>query len=255
MKVGKKPTNAYPPGNVSLERALSKLGFASRTQARVLIEAGRVRVGERVVKNSKLGVNPEKARISIDGETAAAEPFTAYLLHKPKGVVTTRSDEKGRKTVFSFIQDARAHLHSVGRLDLATSGLLILTNDTQLSNWLTDPETGIPRTYTVTVRGEVDEAILARLRKGVKDGDDFLKPTKIELKKGSRRESHLVVTLCEGKNREIRRLFLAVEREVSALKRVSYGALELGTLQPGEIRPLTQQEIKAAFPGAAFKLK
>lgn len=248
-------TNRYPLGHVSLERALSKLGLASRTVGREWIEAGRVSVNGKVVKNPKSAVHPEKAKIKIDGEAASAQSFVAYILNKPKNVVCTRSDEKGRQTIFSIITHDKPHLHSVGRLDYATTGLLLLTNDTRLSDWLTDPEQEIPRTYVVTVRGEITEEKYKTLCKGVKDEGEFLKPQSVVLKKTSGKESHLEITLTEGKNREIRRLMLAVGCEVTALKRISYGPLELGNLGLGEYTELSLIEILSFFPEAKTKLK
>jgi 23S rRNA pseudouridine2605 synthase len=242
------------PGHVSLERALSKLGLASRTQARALIEAGQVKVDGQVRTHPGFKVWPEKARIEIGGESARAAKPVALLLHKPRGVVTTRSDEKGRPTVFSLVEkEGHGHLVAVGRLDWATSGLLILTNDTRLAAWLADPVNGVSRTYLVSVRGLVEEESLARLRSGISDRGEKLSAEAVVLRKASRKESHLVVELKEGKNREVRRMFASVGHEVTRLKRVAYGSLELGELAPGACRELSAKELRAAFPGAPIK--
>jgi len=245
------------PGHVALERALSKLGIASRTKAREWILAGKVRVNGKVETRPLFSVWPEKARIEIEGEkVAAASPLT-LLLYKPKGIITTHSDEKGRKTVFSLLPEKiskqAGHLIAVGRLDRATTGLLILTNDTRLSAWLTDPVNEVRRVYLVTVRGEVTESELGTLRKGVLEQGEKLLPDAVVLRKASRKESHLTVTLTEGKNREIRRLFASLNHEVTRLKRVSYGSLELGELKPGDCRILSLDELKAAFSGAPLR--
>jgi 23S rRNA pseudouridine2605 synthase len=147
-----------------------------------------------------------------------------------------RRDPEGRRTVFDVVGDAGAGLNAVGRLDLASSGLLLLTTDTQLANWITDPANAVLRVYVVTVRGEVSAEARAALGAGV------------TLHKKSRRESHLVVHLRTGRNREVRRLFEAIGHEVMRLKRVAVGGLELGTLGPGEWRELTRAEVRAAFP-------
>lgn len=238
---------------VPLERAFSKLGHASRGQARELILAGRVKVNGTVRKDPLFPVTPENAILEVDGKRLDRQDWRALILHKPKSIVTTRSDEKGRPTVFSLLKDGGQGLHAVGRLDFATTGLLILTNDTRLSSWLTDPENQVSRTYVVTVRGEITPEKLNTLQKGVMDEGEFLKPDAIELKKASGRESHLVVTLSEGKNREIRRLFLSVGNEVTRLKRIAFGGLELGELPAGETRELTREEIESAFPGAPIR--
>lgn len=235
------------PGQVSLDRALSKLGLASRTQARELIAAGRVRVNGVVRTVAGFPVNPERAKIEIDGARVEAAEWKAFVLHKPRGVVTTRSDEKGRRTVFDLLPPGSG-LHAVGRLDFATSGLLILTNDTRLSSWLTEPSNRVDRVYLISVKGLVEPEVLARAVAGVSEGGEILQADSVELRKASGRESHLTVVLRQGKNREIRRLFAALGHEVIRLKRVSYGGLELGELEAGEFRELSREEVQRAFP-------
>ena len=223
---------------VPLNRALSKLGILSRAQATEAIRAGRVRVDGRVARDPARLVVPERVRIAVDGEPKASAAWRTILLHKPRGIVTTRHDPDGRRTVFDVVGDAGAGLNAVGRLDLATSGLLLLTTDSQLANWITDPANGVTRVYIVTVRGEVSPETLRRLG------------PEVALRKTSGRESHLVVTLREGKNRQVRRMFHAFGHEVTRLKRVALGGLALGRLDPGEWRDLTRAEIRAAFPGS-----
>ena len=230
-------------GQVPLERALSKLGVASRSQTRSMIEAGRIAIDGRIVKDAGLLVIPETAKISIDGKLIKRAAASTIMLYKPRGIVTTKSDEKGRKTVYSLLPPQLQHLHPVGRLDMATTGLLIMTTDTQLSNTLTDPDHEIPRVYTVSVEGMITDEDLARLSKGIEDEGQWLKASKITLRKASRKESHLVVELTEGKNREIRRMFEALGSAVIALKRVRFGKLELGALEPGQYRQVAVQEI------------
>jgi pseudouridine synthase len=155
-----------------------------------------------------------------------------------------------RPTVFSLLKGKELHLLAVGRLDWATTGLLILTNSSRLASWLTEPSNQIERTYLVSVRGEVTTDELHRLRSGLMDDGDLLKAEEVLIRKASQKESHLTVRLTEGKNREIRRMFLALGHEVTRLKRVAYGPLELGDLEPGEYRELTIDELKRAFPSA-----
>lgn len=183
-------------------------------------------------------VVPERARFLVDGVPCAKAAWRTILLHKPRGVVTTRSDPQGRPTVFDVVGEDSAGLRPVGRLDLATSGLLLLTTDTQLANWITDPSNAVPRVYVVTVRGEVSPATAASFDAAV------------TLRKASRRESHLVVELREGKNRQVRRMFEAAGHEVTRLKRVKFGGLELLALEPGRWREVDRAELRAAFPGA-----
>ena len=219
-----------------LNRALSKLGILSRARATEAIRAGRVRVDGRIVRDPARLVVPERARIVLDGERRIKAAWRTILFHKPRGVVTTRHDPEGRRTVFDEIGDAAEGLNAVGRLDLATSGLLMLTTDTQLASWITDPANAVPRVYAVVVRGDVSGETLAQL------GSD------VALRKRSRRESHLVVTLREGKNRQVRRMFEESGHEVTRLKRVALGGLDLLGLEPGQWRDVTRDEIRAAFP-------
>jgi 23S rRNA pseudouridine2605 synthase len=225
-------------GKVALNRALSKLRILSRAQATEAIRAGRVRVDGRLIHDPLTLVVPERAHIELDGGEPPKTARRTIVFHKPRGVVTTRKDPEGRRTIYDVLGDAGRGLVAVGRLDRATTGLLLLTSDTQLADWLTDPANEVPRLYVVTVRGRVTEAALTRLTETV------------TLRKASGRESHLLVELREGKNRQVRRMFAGIGHEVTALKRVRFGGLDLGELQPGEFRELLRKEIAKAFPGA-----
>lgn len=237
---------------VSLERALSKLGLASRSQARELILQGRVTVSGKVVTTPSMRIVPEGLAIAIDGATTdPAEPLT-ILLHKPRGYVTTRSDPEGRKTVYDLLDDLPGRVVPVGRLDLATSGLLVLTNDTQFANWLTDPESGVDRIYLVTVEGRVTSEAAERLVDGMSVDGEALSAVAAVVRRASNRESHLTITLREGKNREVRRLLAAIGHPVTRLRRVQVGGLELGTLPAGMWRRLSVNELRLAFPGYPF---
>jgi pseudouridine synthase len=229
-------------GRVALERALSKLGAASRAEAQRLVRAGRVTVDGAVIDDPLAPVIPECASIAIDGIAVRRAAWRTIALHKPRGVVTTRRDPAGRRTVFDLLGDDASGLVAVGRLDLASSGLLLLTTDTQLANWLTDPANGIIRRYVVTVRGAVTDEERTRLETGIGD----LRACRVTVRKRSKRETHLIVELKEGKNREVRRLFAAVGHEATSLKRVAFGPIELGTLQPGEFREIARPEIERA---------
>ncbi len=235
---------------MTLERALSKLGFCSRSEARDLLRDGRVAVDGRVVRDPERSVVPERAAIAVDGRLVARAPALTVAFHKPRGCVTTRSDPEGRPTIYAHLADLPARLVPVGRLDLATSGLLLLTNDTRLADWLTDPRQRVPRVYVVTVRGSLPESAAERLCAGIEDGGERLAARRIEVRKRSGRETHLVVTLEEGRNREVRRLFAAVGHEVTRLKRVAFGGVELGDLPPGAWRAVTEEELRRAFPAA-----
>ena len=245
----------YKPGRVALERALSKLRLASRREAQQLVRDGRVMVNGRCVTDPLAAVSPERDRIEVDERVAAAPRWRTIALHKPRGSVTTRRDPEGRSTVFDLLGPEAEGLVAVGRLDLASSGLLLLTTDTQLAERLTNPASGIVRRYVVTVRGELTDEDCA----GMVRGRDGLKASSARIIKRSRRETHLIVELTEGKNREIRRLVSAVARtpahakkgsdpaltpfRVTRLLRVAYGPIELGTLQPGQWREITSAEV------------
>jgi 23S rRNA pseudouridine2605 synthase len=238
------------PGQVPLERALSKLGLASRSQTREWILAGRLTVNGVVERNPERQVVPERTKFAVDDIPLTKAKHKTVILYKPRGVITTRSDEKNRPTVFSLLPSNMPHLNAVGRLDLATSGLLILTNDNRFGDWLSDPANAIPRVYLSTVNGEFTEEHLAKLRKGVSSEGETLRAEHVEIRKASHKETHLIVKLTEGKNREIRRLFLALDFEVTSLKRVSFGALTLGDLAPGKYREISLLELRQAFPNA-----
>lgn len=247
------PSSRRPPGTVSLERALSKLGIASRSEARRWIAEGRIQVDGRTTTNSQTPVVPERIRVEVDGEPAGRAAPLTVLLHKPRGVVTTRSDPQGRPTVYSCLEGIETFLGPVGRLDAATTGLLLLTNDTRLADWLTDPQNAVPRVYLVTVKGEMGEAEARRLEEGIEEDRERLAARSVRIRKRSGRETHLVVELTEGKNREIRRMLAAVGHEVTKLKRVAYGGLELGHLAPGKWRTVSPEELRDAFPGAPLR--
>ncbi len=228
--------NSKQKGRVSLERALSKLGLCSRTEARGWIEAGRVKVHGSVERDPSRQVNPDTAHVEVDGTKAVREEGRLILLHKPTGVLTTKRDPEGRPTIYSLLPPELHSLHPVGRLDLHTSGLLLLTNLTRLSSFLTDPVNAIPRIYIVGVEGRVLEEALRNMEAGIEDDGEILKARSAALLKSSGKESLLRLELVEGKNREVRRLCAGMGHEVRSLKRVSFGSFELGDLTPGSWR-------------------
>jgi 23S rRNA pseudouridine2605 synthase len=198
-------------------------------------------VNGRVVTDPLAAVHPERDVLAIQGVERARAPWRTLALYKPRGVVTSRRDPQGRTTVFDLLGTAGKDLVAVGRLDLATTGLLILTSDTQLAERLTNPDRAVIRRYVVTVRGLVSDREADAIRHGIDD----MRAASIDVRKRSARESHLIVELTEGRNREVRRLFGAVGHEVTRLLRVAYGPIELGSLQPGAWRELTPE----AFAG------
>ncbi len=239
-------------GKVPLERALSKLGIASRSETRRWVLAGRIKVDRIVRRDPNFLVAPETSVLELDESRLIRPIKRIILLYKPRGAVTTRSDEKGRTTIFSLLEKKDQNLHTIGRLDMATSGLLLLTNDSRLSSWLTDPLNRIPRVYLATVKGRVSDEKLAALHKGIEDQGERLTANKIILRKASGRESHITVELLEGKNREIRRMFTAIGHEITSLKRIAFGGLTLGTLQPGQYTELSMEQLRKFFPQASM---
>ena len=229
-----------PVPRVPLVRALSKLGLASRSEARTLVAAGRVQVNGKTVTDGARRVRLDRDRLAIGEVTADVDrPRRVLVLNKPRGVITTRRDPDGRRTVFDLLGDAAHGLVAVGRLDRASTGLLILTNDTALADALTNPANRVPRRYVVTVRGRVTPETAAALEQGIDVADsrgevERLGATRVTIRKVSGRESHLIVELVEGRNREIRRLFSAMGHEATRVHRISFGDYQLGELHPGQ---------------------
>jgi 23S rRNA pseudouridine2605 synthase len=240
-----------PVSRVHLNRAMSKLGILTRSRATEAILAGRVRVNGRVVVDPAEQINPDVARIELDEQPTGPAEWRTILLNKPRGVVTTRTDPAGRTTVYDVLKDDGEGLMPIGRLDPATTGLLLLTTDAGLAAWISDPANTVSRLYVVEVRGKVTPEEASQLEAGITIHGARpmeLRADSVVLRKASNRESHLTVELRDGKNRQVRRLFEAIGHEVSRLKRVKLAGLELDTLEPGQWRDLTLDEIATAFP-------
>jgi 23S rRNA pseudouridine2605 synthase len=232
---------------LTVDRLLSKRGIASRGTSQEWIRAGRVQVNGRVIRDPAMWVLWPKDAVSIDDKPIQDSVKRFVLFHKPKGVVTTHRDEKDRKTIFDLLPPDLGYMHAVGRLDQATSGLLLLTNDSVLSSYLTDPVHKVMRTYLVSVRGEFTEAQAIKAVVGVVEGSERLQCHSVKIQKSSGRESHLEVVLVQGKNREIRRLFMALEHEVTRLRRIQYGPFKLGDLSSGAWREIPIQDVRKAL--------
>lgn len=231
---------------VRLARALSKRGAMSRSLAVEAVRAGRVRVNGRVATDPELRVDPAADAIDLDGKAVVAAEPIYLLLNKPVDVVTTRSDERGRKTVYDFLGAAGQWVFPVGRLDRESAGLLLLTNDTALGERLTNPASKVKKTYRVKVDGVPTAEQIERLRAGVKLDDGYVTmPAEVEVEKENPSSAWLRVAILEGKNRQIRRMVQAIGSRVEALIRVAIGPIALGDLAPGAMRPLTPQELAA----------
>jgi 23S rRNA pseudouridine2605 synthase len=245
MRATQRPHAPRPHARmVGLARALSKLGFCSRSQAQAAIAAGRVRVNGLVRRDPEWRVAPERDQIEVDGQPVRRAAKVYLLLNKPRGLVTTAADEQGRATVFDCLAGANLPLVGpVGRLDKASEGLLLLTNDTEWAARLTDPAQHIDKSYHVQIDRLADELLVRRMTDGVQAGDDFLAAKRARLLRRGSRNSWLEVVLDEGKNRHLRRLLAALEVSVLRLVRVAIGSLELGELGKGEFRHLTGTEV------------
>lgn len=228
-----------PPGD-RIAKVLSRAGIASRRDAERLISEGRVSVNGKVITSPALNVT-DADRIVVDGK-AVTEPDAPrlWLYHKPPGVVTTAKDEKGRPTVFDSLPPEMPRVHTVGRLDLNSEGLLLLTNDGGIKRRLELPSSGWLRRYRVRVKGSPEDRALIPLREGITvDGERF-QPMQVTLDRQQGSNAWLTVALREGKNREVRRALAAIGLAVNRLIRVSYGPFKLGDLKPGDV-----SEIKA----------
>lgn len=223
----------------TLERVLSKSGLGSRTQARSWIGQGRVRVNGREIQNPDHWVDLERDKVLFDGRPLRAARKRYLLLHKPTGYITTFKDTHGRPTVYHLLEDVDTFVAPVGRLDLDSSGLLLLTNDTALAERLTNPDHKVPKTYLVKAATVLSDEQLAQLRHGVELKDGPTRPA------GVRRESanSLLITITEDRNRQVRRMLEAVGSAVVELTRTSIGKLRLGDLPEGAWRELTREEV------------
>ncbi|MBA2627635.1 MAG: rRNA pseudouridine synthase [Gemmatimonadales bacterium] len=228
-----------------LQRALAQAGIASRSAAEELIEAGKVKVDGKVAAlGSK--VDPAKQRITVSGKPVKAVERRWLAFHKPMGIVTTASDEEGRKTVFDFIQDPKG-LTYVGRLDVMTTGLLLLTTDGEAVNRLTHPRYRIPRHYTALVHGRPTGEVAAAVRQPVAVEGRPVVPEDVRVRPGNEGRSIIDLTLQEGRNRIVRRWCEAMGLKVERLARLSYGPVRLGDLAAGRYRPLTPAEERALY--------
>jgi 23S rRNA pseudouridine2605 synthase len=231
-----------PSRRVGLARALSKLGYCSRSQAFALVRAGRVKVNGALRRDPEAPILLGRDRISIDGQPLAASAKLYLMLNKPRGVVTTAADEKARRTVYDCLPAGLPWLGPVGRLDKASEGLLLLTNDSAWAARLLAPETHLDKTYHVQIGAAADSALLAKLEKGITADDDLLRVKSARVLRRGGRNTWLEIVLDEGKNRHIRRLLAAFGIEVLRLVRVAIGPLVLGNLPKGASRPLAADE-------------
>jgi 23S rRNA pseudouridine2605 synthase len=233
---------------IGIARILSKMGYCSRAEGERLVAAGRVTLNRVVVRDPEAPVVMARDVVAVDGKTVEAARQVYWVMHKPAGIVTTANDEKGRRTVYDLLPAGMPWISPVGRLDMESEGLLLLTNDTVWAARITSPESHVDKTYHVQIDRAPDHRILAALHAGVEDGGDFLKAKKASpLRSG---ENWLEIVLDEGKNRHIRRMLDVLGVPVLRLVRVAVGQLLLGDLPPGAARPLTDVEKALLSSGA-----
>jgi 23S rRNA pseudouridine2605 synthase len=237
---------------VSLARALSKLGVCSRAQGERLVDAGRVRVNGAIVRDRSHRLDPERDLIEVDGVRVAHVEHVYLMLNKPRGLVTTTDDPQGRATIYQCLRDAALpFVVPVGRLDKASEGLLLLTNDSRWSAGLLDPRSHVDKVYHVQVRGPDPSAAMARVAAGIVEratGERLEVKAISLLRTGSRSGAWFDVVLDEGKNRQLRRIFAEVGLEVVRLVRVAIGPLVLGDLAKGAWRFLREDEVRSLAP-------
>lgn len=237
--------SAVPAEAERLQKVLASAGIGSRRQCEELIRTGRIEVDGQVVTEQGVRVDPFRQEVRVDGQAVAQSNRVYYAVNKPAGVVTTNLDPSGRPRVVDLIPGDRNRLFPVGRLDLYSEGLILVTNDGELANRLTHPRFGITKTYRVQVAGDPSEEVLNKLRRGVHLAEGVAKVDRLIVKHRHGKSSTLEMDLSEGKNREIRRILAQVGHKVLRLLRTAVGPIRLGRLAPGEHRRLTRAEIDA----------
>lgn len=229
---------------IRLQRYLAECGVASRRASEELIRAGRIRVNGAVAALGQ-SIDPAIDAVECDGKAIRKDGKVYILLNKPKGTVTSARDTHSRKTVLDCLDGVAERVFPVGRLDLDTEGALLLTNDGDLAYALTHPKFGVPKVYLARVQGQVSQASVAMLRKGVRLEDGVTAPAQVAIVKTMERQTLLRLTLTEGKKREVKRMCEAVGHRVRELKRTAFANLTVAGLEPGQWRPLDANELAA----------
>ena len=234
----------------TLERVLSKAGVGSRVDARSWTHAGRVRVNGQITRNPDQWIDMKRDRVLFDGKPLVARERIYLLLYKPPGYLTTYKDPEGRPTVYDLIADAGTFLSPVGRLDLDTSGLLLMTNDNQFAERVTNPTSHVPKTYLVKASAVLTDTQLQQLRDGIELADGPTRPALVTRLRDSGKYTHFEITLTEGRNRQVRRMIEALEANVLKLVRVRIGHIAIGRLPIGKWRLLTAAEVASLSKGS-----
>ena len=228
----------------TLDRVLSKAGIGSRTDATRLIRGRRVQVNGRTVTNPETWIDPKRERVAVDGRALTTPKPVHLLLYKPKGYLTSYGDPDGRKTVYDLMPPKIPWIFPVGRLDLDTSGLLVMTNDAPLAERLTNPEHEVPKTYLLKASRLLTDEEIARLRSGLELKDGPTRPARVRRVKDQGGRTTLEMTITEGRNRQVRRMIEALDAKVLKLVRIAIGRVRIGEMPIGSTRPLTAEEIR-----------
>jgi 23S rRNA pseudouridine2605 synthase len=232
-------------GRERLQKVLAQAGVASRRDCEELIREGRVEVDRHVVTELGTRVDRQQQEIRVDGEALATPKLVYFAVNKPIGVVSTSSDPAGRPRVIDLLPPNAPRVFCVGRLDLTTEGLILVTNDGELANGLTHPRHGVEKIYHVQVAGQVERDVLAQLHRGVHLAEGYAHVKHVRIKSRRKRSTILEMVLDEGRNREVRRLLARVGHKVQRLKRIAVGPVRLADLPAGAVRPLTKKEIQS----------
>ena len=231
--------------DMRLQVACAKAGIASRRESAKIIESGRVSVNGKIIIEPGYRVDLDKDEITLNNKSVTfLQRKHYYVLNKPKGVVSTARDERGRKKVIDYVKNKNIRVYPVGRLDKDTTGLIILTNDGDLSYRLTHPKFNVERVYKVKVKGKVPAEKIKRLIKGINLDGKVAKVKEAYIVESSMNYTELILVLCEGRKREIRRMMMSLGHIVKELMRISYGPIELGNLKEGDIRAISGIELK-----------
>lgn len=228
-----------------LQKILAQAGIASRRDCEELIREGRVEIDRQVVTELGTRVDPLKQEIRVDGEALPQPQLVYFAVNKPVGVVSTSSDPSGRPRVIDLLPPNTPRTYCVGRLDMSTEGLILVSNDGELANGLTHPRHGVEKVYHVQVAGQVENDVLAQLHRGIHLAEGYAHVKHVRIKSKMKRSTILEMILDEGRNREVRRLLARVGHKVQRLKRVAIGPVRLADLPTGAVRPLLKKEIHA----------
>jgi 23S rRNA pseudouridine2605 synthase len=231
------------PGGERLQKVLAAAGIASRRECEQFILEGRVEVDRQVVTELGTRVDPQRQEIRVDGEALSRPKLVYFAVNKPEGVVSTSRDPAGRPRVIDLLPPNTPRVFAVGRLDITSEGLILVTNDGELANGLTHPSHGVEKIYQVQVAGQVERDVLTQLHRGMHLAEGFAHAKHVRIKSRRKRSTMLEMVLDEGRNREIRRLLARAGHKVQHLKRIAVGPVRLGELPTGAVRPLTKKEI------------